>query len=432
MAHLEERRADERASPRARLVGWFGDTRLAALVYAVRQRPNTLGTLIIVATTTVLYLLASSADRQELDYFVRLADAFLHGRIYLTEAPSWLNELIPKDGVWYVAYPPMPAILLVPFVAVFGPRFDQQVASCLFGGIAVGLAWLVLGRFALSGRVRLGLTVVFGFGTVLWYVAEVGSVWYISHVVAVLFSMAALLLLLDRRWPFLVGLLLGCAAISRLPVGLTAPFFLAVVVGLGWPPRLPGRGERGAAIRAGMAFLLGIAIPTAVYLLYNVARWGTIVDQSYVLIPGVLEDPIYAKHGILALEYIPRHIHAIFLRSWNFVDDPPFFQPSWWGLSLFLTTPLFLWLGKARLRDPRVAWAAIGTALALVPIVTHGNVGLTQFGYRFSLDVQPLLFVILATVFERGMSRWAWVAAAASVAICAYGIWAISIGFVDF
>jgi hypothetical protein len=432
MAHLEERRADERAARRARLVGWFGDTRLAALVDALRQRPNTLGTLVIVAATTALYLLVSSADRQELDYFVRLADAFLHGRVYLTEAPSWLNELIPRDGVWYVAYPPMPAILLVPFVAVFGPGFDQQVASCLFGGIAVGLAWLVLGRFALSGRVRLGLTVVFGFGTILWYVAEVGSVWYISHVVAVLFSMAALVLLLDRRWPFLVGLLLGCAAISRLPVGLTAPFFLAVVVGLGWPPRLPARGERGAAIRAGLAFLIGIAIPTAVYLLYNVARWGTIVDQSYVLIPGVLEDPIYAKHGILALEYIPRHIHAIFLRSWNFVDDPPFFQPSWWGLSLFLTTPLFLWLGKARLRDPRVAWAAIGTALALVPIVTHGNVGLTQFGYRFSLDVQPLLFVILATVFERGMSRWAWAASAASVAICAYGIWAISIGFVDF
>lgn len=432
MAHLEERRADTRASRRARLVGWFGETRLAELIHSVRQRPDTRGAWLVIAVTTVLYLLTSSPDRQELDYFVRLADAFVHGRIYLTEAPSWLNELIPKDGVWYVAYPPMPALLLVPFVAIFGPGFDQQVASSLFGGIAVGLAWLVLGRFELSGRVRFGLTIVFGFGTVFWYVAEVGSVWYISHVVAVMFSMAALLLVFERRWPFVVGLLLGCAAISRLPVGLTAPFFLALVAGLGWPPRLPARGGRGAAIRAGLAFLIGISIPTAVYLLYNVARWGTIVDLSYVLIPGVLQDPIYAKHGILALDYIPRHIHAIFLRGWNYVDDPPFFQPSWWGLSVFLTTPLFLWLAKARLRDPRVAWAAIGTALALVPIVTHGNVGLTQFGYRFSLDVQPLLFVILATVFERGMSRLAWAASAACVAICAYGIWAIAIGFVDF
>jgi hypothetical protein len=431
MAHTVDRSAPREAD-RGRLAEWFEDTRLAALVDTIRDRPDTLGTVLVTVVAAAIYLYTSSRDRQSLDYFVRLADAFLHGRIYLTEAPSWLNELIPKDGVWYVAYPPMPALLLVPFVALFGPDFPPQIASCLFGAVAVGLAWLVAGRFALTFRVRLALTAVFGFGTVLWYVAEVGSVWYFSHVVAVMFSLAALLLALDRRWPLLAGLFLGCAAISRLPVGLTAPFFLAMIVGIGWPPRLPPPGERLAAARRGALFLVGIGIPTVIYLLYNEARWGTIVDRSYVLIPGVLDDPIYAKHGILAIEYIPRHLYAIFLRSWNFVDDPPFIQPSWWGLSLFLTTPLLLWLGKARLRDPRVAWAAIGTALALVPIVTHGNVGLTQFGYRFSLDVQPLLFVILATVFERGMSRPAWLAAAASVAICAYAVWAIGIGFVAF
>ena len=432
MAHLDESLARPGSSLRARVVDWFEGTRLAELIDTVRGRPDTLGTLVVILVTTGIYLFTSSRDRQNLDYFVRLADAFLHGRVYLTEAPSWLNELIPKDGVWYVAYPPFPAVLLVPFVAIFGPDFPPQVASCIFGGIGVGLAWLVFGRFELSGRVRLGLTIVFGFGTVLWYVAEVGSVWYYSHVVAVMFSLAAILLVLAKRAPFAVGLLLGCAAIARLPVGLTAPFFLALILGLGWPPRLPARGERSAAIGRGAAFLVGIGIPTAAYLAYNFARWGTIVDQGYVLIPGVLDDPIYAKHGILALEYIPRHIHAIFLRSWNFVDDPPFFQPSWWGLSLFLTTPLYLWLLKARLRDRRVAWAIIATAIALIPIVTHGNVGLTQFGYRFSLDVQPLLFVILATVFARGMSRLAWAAGVASVVFCAYGIWAIGIDFVEF
>ncbi len=431
MAHPEDR-PDPSASPSARIARWFAETRLAELFDFIRDRPDSLGTLIVVVATAAIYLFTSARDRQELDYFVRLADAMLHGRIYLTEAPSWLNELIPKGGVWFVAYPPWPAILLIPFVALFGTGFDQHIASCIFGGMAVGLAWLVFGRFALSGRVRLGLTVVFGFGTVLWYVAEVGSVWYISHVVAVLFSLAAILVLLERRWPFLVGLLLGLAAVSRLPVGLTAPFFVALIVGLGWPPRLPPRGRRVGAFRAGLAFLVGIALPTIGYLLYNEARWGTLVDQSYVLIPGVLNDPIYAKHGILSIDYIPRHIYAIFLRSFNFVDDPPFLEPSWYGLSLFLTTPLLLWLARARWRDPRVAWAVIGIVLALIPIVTHGNVGLTQFGYRFSLDVQPLLFVILATVFERGMSRWAWAASFASVAICAYGIWAIGIGFVDF
>ena len=84
------------------------------------------------------------------------------------------------------------------------------------------------------------------------------------------------------------------------------------------------------------------------------------------------------------------------------------------------------------LRDPRVHWAIVGTAIALSPIITHGNVGISQFGYRFSLDVQPLLFVMLATVFGRGMSRAAWAAAILSVVVCTYAIWAISIGFVAY
>lgn len=424
--------AAEPDSARSRFHYDFRDSILAMWIDAVRARPETLGTLVVMVATTAIYMFTSSRAPQPLDYFVRLADAFLHGRIYLTEAPAWLNELIPRNGVWYVAYPPMPAILLIPFVAAFGSGFHQQIASCVFGGIVAGLAWLVFGRFALTPRVRLGLTVAFGFGTVLWYVAETGSVWYVSHVVAVMFSMAAILLALERRWPLVVGLLLGCATLARLPVGLTAPFFLAMIAGISWPPRMPDRQVWTRASMRVVAFALGLAIPGLLYLLYNLARWGTLVDQSYVLIPGVLQDPIYAKHGILALEYIPRHLFAIFLRSWNYVDDPPFLQPSLWGLSLFLTTPLLLWLGRARLHDPRVGWAAIGTGLALVPIITHGNVGLSQFGYRFSLDVQPLLFVILATVFERGMSRLAWLAAGASVAVCAYAIWAISIGFVAF
>ncbi len=378
-----------------------------------------------------VYVYTTDPERQVFDYFVRLADAFLHGRLGLTEAPSWLNELIPAgDALWYVPYPPMPAVVLLPIVALFGTEIHQQLVSAILGGLSVGLAWLVLGRLGLSGRARLLLTATFGFGTVLWYVAKVGSAWYFAHVVAVLFSLAALLLVLDRRAPLLAGVLLGCGTLARLPVGLSAPFFLAASIGLGWPPRRPT--EPGAALRTGVAFVVGLAVPLGAYALYNLARWGTPIDEGYVRIPGILEDPIYAEHGILSIDYIPRNLYAIFFRSWNYVDNPPYLQPSWWGLSIFLTTPVYLWLAKARLDDPRVVWAAIGTGLALIPIITHGNVGITQFGYRFSLDVQPLLFVILASAFRDGMSKLAQFACLAAIATCAYAIWAIGIGFVAF
>ena len=399
---------------------------------AIGPRADELLTALAIAlAAAAAFLLSSPGQATPYDYFVRLADAFLHGRIALDAAPSWLNELVPaaNGSGWYVVYPPMPAVLLVPFVAAFGTGLAQQVPACLFGGLSVGLVWLVLGRFALTPRARALLTAVFAFGTVFWYVTEVGSAWYISQTVAVLFATAALLPALARRAPFVVGLLLGCATLARLPVGLTAPFYLAMLLGLEWPPRLPA--DRRAALRTVAGFALGLAIPMAAYALYNLARWGTIADLGYVRIPDIEADQFY-QQGLLSLSYIPRNLYAIFLRSWNFVDSPPWLQPSWWGLAVPLTTPLIVWLGRIRPRDPRVAYAMIGAGLALIPIITHGNVGVTQFGYRFSLDVQPLLWVMLATVFERGVSRWAVVAAAASIATCAYGVAAINAGFVAY
>jgi hypothetical protein len=404
-------------------------------VTRLERTPELSGFLIAALVTAAVFLFTAGQQPQALDYYSRLADAFLHGRIWLDEAPSWLNELIPVPGVanaWYVTYPPMPAVLALPFVALFGREFPAQVYSSLYGALTSGLVYLLLGRLNLGLRIRdrFALTAVFTFGTVFWFVAIGGSAWYFAHVSSVLFMVAALLVAFSGRAAWAAGLLIGCAAISRLPTGLAAPFVLAAALdfprslrGLDWP----------RVIRTTLVFGVGLAVPAAIYIAYNEVRWGTITDQGYVLIPGVLQDPIYAKHGIFSVWYIPRNVFAILFRSWNYVDDAPWLQPSWWGLGIFLTTPLYLWLAKANWRTPMVWWAAVATALVSLPIITHGNVGISQFGYRFSLDFQVLLFVILATAFAGG--RWTWrsvTAAVLSVAFCAYAIWAIGIGFVAY
>jgi hypothetical protein len=159
----------------------------------------------------------------------------------------------------------------MPFVAVFGVTFPQQIGSCLCAGMAAGLAWALLGRFSLPPLERALLTATFGFGTDLWYIAETGTAWYLSHSVAILVAMAALILALDRRWPLLCGLLLGCATLARLPVGLGAPCYLALVLGLGWPPRLP-HAAWTAALQTTLRFGFGMAVPLALCAAYNVAR----------------------------------------------------------------------------------------------------------------------------------------------------------------
>ncbi len=393
-----------------------------------RRRPAVQEGIVLGILAFAVYLTIAPRDSVGLDYFIRLADAFLHGRLYLTEAPPYLTELIPRNGVWYVAYPPVPAVLLMPFVAAFGTGFPEQVLSCLCGGIAVGLVPLVLEPFALTRPRRVFLAAVFGFGTVLFYVSEAGLPWYLSHAVAVMFSMAALALVLRRRAPVLAGLFLGLATASRLPVGLSAPFYAATLFGFAGGPA-PATRRRG--LLDVVAFAIGLAIPVGLNALYDFVRFGSPLPVGYALIPGVLQEPYYTS-GLLSIDYLPRQLYAIFLRTWNFVEQFPWLKPSWWGLGVFFTTPLFLWLVKARPRDPRVAWAIAGTVLALVPDVTHGNVGFTQFGYRFSLDVQPLLLILLATVFERGLSRVAVAAGAASIAFTTYGVVVISRGFVSY
>lgn len=417
-----------------RIRGYLDGTVGAMLIERAGRRPELWGFVAMTVLGILVFLGTTASKPQPLDYFNRLADALMHGRYWLDEAPSWLNELIPAgDGRWYVAYPPMPAVLAMPFVALFGREFPAQVYSSLYAGLTTGIVYLVLGRLGLALRVRdrLALTAVFAFGTCFWYVAIVGSAWYFAHVAALLFLSLATLSALTRRPAWIAGLLLGLAAMSRLPTGLALPFVLAAQLGF---PGIAGLRamERRRLVRTTLEFGLGLAVPAALYVGFNLARWGTIMDQSYTRIPGVLEDPVYVDHGILSAWYIPRNLYAILFRSWNYVDEFPWLQPSWWGLGLFFTTPLFLWLFKARLRTPMVAWSLLGVALVSIPILTHGNVGFTQFGYRFSLDFQLLLFVILATVVARGWSGLMKAAAVASIVICAYAVWAISIDFVAF
>jgi hypothetical protein len=119
------------------------------------------------------------------------------------------------------------------------------------------------------------------------------------------------------------------------------------------------------------------------------------------------------------------------------VDGTPFFlRPRFVGMSLFLTTPAFLWIFaglRAIRRDAAVAATAAAAILALLPDLLHGTVGFQQFGYRFSIDAQP--FLVALSLSGDGLGRMVWrrlptvlfaVAIALSLAINLYATIAIT------
>jgi len=359
------------------------------------------------------------------DSFIPLADAFVHGRLWLAEDRPWL-ELIPRpDGGQYSPFPPVPAVTLMPIVAVTGSQpwygeLPPNVMAAILGAANVALVYLLLRYQGVAHQPRLALTIGFAF-TTHWWVAGMAGTHHYAQVVAAFFLLLALHAALRGRAPLLAGLCLGLAAGSRLPTGLALPLLLALYA------------DRWRPIRAHLWLLAGVAIPALLVAWYNLARFGSPFDFGYTRIPsgetGVVTDELWFAHGLLSPLYVPRHLYAMFLQGFGVTDAFPYLRPSYTGLALTLSAPFLFFAVRARGRWVPVTWLA--AVLVLVPNVMHGSWGFAQFGYRFILDAVPLLILLLGWAYRERAGPWLLAAIAVGVAVHAYGIWAINVlGFV--
>ena len=350
------------------------------------------------AATATIYLLAGIGLLTDYDYYGRLAQAILDGRWFLTDNPPWLNELLAcGDGRWCVAYPPLPALVILPLALVLPSALAQVIVSRLAGGISAGILYLALRAFGAPRAIALCGAVLSAVGTTLFFSSVDGRAWYIAHAVALPFLCAALLFAARGDRPWLVGVLVGLATLSRLPIAAAAPALALLQSrrsGTSWSRAL------GGVVLGGLPF-------AAVYVAYNLMRWGSPFDEGYA---RLAEGDVFFSHGVFSLQYIPRHLYAIFLQAPDLVEGTPWFlRFNIIGMSLFITTPAFLWcfagLRHVR-RDPAVALAAIGVVLALLPDIVHATVGFAQFGYRFSLDAQPFLVALALAGDARTADGW--------------------------
>ena len=340
----------------------------------------------------VVYFLTTNGRPIQFNNFVLLADAILNGRLHLTENLSWI-ELANYNGKYFIVPPPMPTILILPVVAFGGLETNQTILSYVFGAINVSLAFYTARCVSKSLKVQIWSAVMFGFGTIHWWVAANGAVWMFSHTIAVTFLFIGIILCFKKAYPVWPGLSLGAAYWTRLPTLLSFPFFMAMYFDEWYKNDKSINFIRRINLKPLIIMGSAAALFLVFNMIYNYARFGTIFDVSYYLIPGILDEAWYQK-GIFDISYMHRNLKIIFLKLPNFSSEFPYVTPSWHGLAIWITTPAFVFAFFAGIRNK----IAIGCWLSIILIAfvefCHGTWGFTQFGYRFAMDFYPLLFLL--------------------------------------
>ena len=373
-------------------------------------------------------------------HYVYLADAMLHGQINLLETSNLYDLLLAPDGRAYVAGSPLPGVMFMPFVALFGNDFADVLFSVVLAAIIVAVVQHIF-------RKR-WLTLLFALGTPFLYMAALGSVWLQAHLVAILFSLLALLA--AWRWDrwFLAGVFIMLAGLARPTMMFGAAFFGAYL--------LLTRRDR-PWLKQLVLLSVPLVIGVGLHSVYNAVRFGGPLDFGYQYTQGasnVIEA--YAEYGgfnphfvscnlyvsLVNPPIIGRNVPTTLLSAcdhllkgvdFNTVATTNF-EPNPIGMSIFLVTPAFFLLLAAFRRSKLniAAWA--GLLATMIPLWIYHNTGSSQFGYRYWFDAAPFWLLLLAqndptdllkagstSKLIRGLAILKWPLIALSIAISIWG-----------
>jgi hypothetical protein len=383
-------------------------------------------------------------------HFVFQADAWIHGHIAITDGitgDDWakIETVALDDGgvvrgrrlqtrpmfrttsgdeisvqrlretrsiAFHMSFPPLPSLLMVPQVLISGRAANDTLFTVLLAALVLPLGFATLRRLSLAGlssrdeREDLWLVTALGFGTVFFFAAVQGKVWFTAHVVGVVFALLYAWASVEAAHPWIAGIALACAATTRTPMAFMFPFFvLEAWRMMGGASGWKDREVRRRWLLIGLRFAIPVVVGAVAAGIYNFVRFSSFTEFGHSFL-DVRQQQQIERFGLFSGHYLARNLAVAFTLLPEWLGHSPWLQVGGHGLALWFTTPLFLTLlwPKARNATSRALWITV--ACVAVPTLFYQNSGWWQFGYRFSLDYTVFL-VMLVAVGARSLSGFA-------------------------
>jgi hypothetical protein len=350
--------------------------------------------IIIVAVTVVALLIYQGVAwgrNTPFNGHVHLANAWLQGQITPHELPGHMEYVKTPRGV-AMGYGSAPAIVLLPWVAIWGLSTNQTIICAATGSLNVGLVWLICFFAGLGRGWCIFFSALFAIGTPhFFYSANDGSTWSFMHILTNTGILIALIDILASRRGWLTGLGLGLAIMTRQTTMLALPFIALML----YKGRLPWRRF--------ISFTICLSVCCLLIALYNVLRFENPLESGYLpfILQGIPPESL-SSFQVVSPKYFWTNLDIYFLRPPEQISSFPWWKPSVYGISMWIATPALLILHTNVL-------ASLGAILAMTGFyLCYFWDGTSQFGMRYTLDWLPFAFMMLISNYKQIPQRvWA-------------------------
>ena len=324
------------------------------------------------------------------DSYSLQAMSWLSGRLDMGKNYEWL-ELAVYNGKYYLSFPPLPSVVMLPFVLLFGEKTPSNLVSALYGIFTAMIAYKILKKAGMKRGGAVFFAIAYVWGSNMLWLSTSGGVWFLAQGLNMLLLTACVYFAQQKMRVAayaMAALAVGCRPFSVcMFLPLMAYFYMADK-------------DRPMAdrIRGQIRSLIIPAFIAVCYMLYNYVRFDNVLEFGHNYLPEFTRS----EKGQFSLSYILPNLYNLLLRPVTLRADLTLEYPLFDGFMFYIANPMFLiWFAvvvkdvlQKRLDAVRLC-IVIAVLAELLLLCAHKTLGGWQFGARYTVDMLPMALMYL-------------------------------------